>query len=191
MPAPVRVTLDLTPEQFARLEALMEKIRQVGAVSAGASRAQILLAGLEKMARGTSNNATGHNETISAKATRQRFFQAPFQVHVHRCPECGNSSVQTSRGELELGRADARRVECDSRVKRPGRPNIATIPPSRRSEVLRRDRYRCRAPGCNHGRFLEVHHVNPRSRGGGHELENLVTLCSGCHRLHHEGRLRI
>jgi hypothetical protein len=35
-------------------------------------------------------------------------------------------------------------------------------------------------------RFLEVHHLKPRSRGGGQEAANLVTLCACCHQLLHE-----
>ena len=189
--APVRVALEMTPEQYARFEALMEKVRKIGAVPSGASREDTLLAGLDELIRGTSNNVTQTNKKDSSQPTRRRVFSAPFQIHVHRCPECSKRSVQTSRGELEISEADAKRTECDARIKQPGKPNTATIAPGRRSDVLRRDRYRCRAPGCGNNRFLEVHHIQPRSRGGGNKLENLVTLCSGCHRLHHEGRLRI
>jgi len=189
--APVRVALEMPPEQFVRFEALMEKVRKIGAVPAGASRVETLLAGLDELARGTSNDVTRENKKDSNKPTRRRVFSSPFQIHVHRCPECSKMSVQTSRGELELCEADARRAECDARIKQPGKPNTATIAPGRRSEVLRRDRYRCRAPGCGNSRFLEVHHIKPRSRGGKNTLDNLVTLCSGCHRLHHEGRLNL
>jgi 5-methylcytosine-specific restriction endonuclease McrA len=77
-------------------------------------------------------------------------------------------------------------VVCDAVVDRPGTRNTATIPPRIRRQVLARDRHRCRAPGCGRTRFLEIHHVTPRARGGGHEPENLVTLCGACHRLWHE-----
>ena len=40
--------------------------------------------------------------------------------------------------------------------------------------------------GCGQIRFLEVHHLVPRSEGGKNTMDNLVTLCSGCHRLLHE-----
>ena len=33
---------------------------------------------------------------------------------------------------------------------------------------------------------VEVHHVLRRSRGGGHDLDNLLTLCAGHHRYVHE-----
>lgn len=188
---PMRVGLEMTPEQFARFEALMEKVHKLGAVPAGTNKVDALLAGLEELVQGTLKSTTACDEKPSAKPTRRRVFPAPFQVHVHQCPECAKSTVQTSRGEMELSPADAKRAQCDARIKRPGEPNSSTIPPARRSEVLRRDRFRCQSPGCHHSRFLEVHHLKPRSQGGGNELENLVTLCSGCHRLHHEGGFRM
>ncbi len=188
---PVRIALEMTPEQFTRFEALLEKAHKLGAVPAGQNRVDTLLAGLDSLVQGTSTVTTKGGKRTYVKPTRRRVFPPPFQVHVQRCPECGKSTVQTSRGELEISKADAERAECDGRIKRPGRNNAATIPPGRRTEVLERDRFRCQAPGCGNSRFLEIHHVKPKSRGGGNELENLVTLCSGCHRLHHEGKLRV
>ncbi|MCK5378974.1 MAG: HNH endonuclease, partial [Acidobacteria bacterium] len=35
-------------------------------------------------------------------------------------------------------------------------------------------------------RFLEVHHLTPRTRGGTNVPANLITLCSACHHLWHE-----
>lgn len=188
---PVRVTLEMTTEQFARFEALMEKVHKLDAVPAGSNKVDTLLAGLDALAQRTLEPTTDCNKNHSVKPTRRRVFPHLFQVHVHQCPDCGKSTVQTSRGELELSRADAKRAECDARIKLPDESNSATIPPARRSEILRRNRFRCQALGCNNSRFLEVHHVKPRSQGGGNELDNLVTLCSGCHRLHHERRLKV
>src|SRR5690242_5093956 len=50
---------------------------------------------------------------------------------------------------------------------------------------------RCCVPGCRSARHLELHHVVPRARGGGHEPENLTLLCSGHHRALHDGKLSI
>jgi hypothetical protein len=187
---PVRISLEMTPEQFARFESLVEKAHKLGAVPAGQNKADTVLAGLDSLVKGTSTTATASNKIVSAKPTRRRVFPPPFQIHVHQCPECGKSTVHTSRGEMEMSRADTERAECDSQIKRPGQRNTSTIPPGRRTEVLERDRFVCQAPGCGNSRFLEIHHVKSRSQGGGNELDNLITLCSGCHRLHHEGRLK-
>ena len=47
-----------------------------------------------------------------------------------------------------------------------------------RKIALRRDG-RCRI--CSSDSPLTVHHLWPRGLGGGHEIENLVTLCEPCH----------
>jgi len=67
-----------------------------------------------------------------------------------------------------------------------GQRNRATIPPKVRIAVLARDRHRCATPGCGAAHFLEVHHVVPRGLGGSNRADNLVTLCSRCHRFAHE-----
>ncbi|HEY7202233.1 MAG TPA: HNH endonuclease signature motif containing protein, partial [Candidatus Dormibacteraeota bacterium] len=40
--------------------------------------------------------------------------------------------------------------------------------------------------GCRHRRWLHAHHVIPWWWGGRTDLDNLVLLCPGCHRLVHE-----
>jgi hypothetical protein len=54
---------------------------------------------------------------------------------------------------------------------------------------MRRDGGRCRVPGCRHAVFVDVHHLELRSEGGGNTLENLVTMCSAHHRAIHLGEL--
>ena len=50
-------------------------------------------------------------------------------------------------------------------------------------DVNQRDKGRCVFVGetghrCGQARFTEIHHIRPYSISGGHELENLATLCS-------------
>jgi HNH endonuclease len=52
-----------------------------------------------------------------------------------------------------------------------------------RLEILRRDSWRCQ--DCGGPRNLEVHHIHPRSQLGHDHEENLITLCSDCHRNRH------
>lgn len=60
---------------------------------------------------------------------------------------------------------------------------------SLRHLVYARDRNRCTVCG-DRGRKVELHahHVVPLSRGGTNTLDNLVTLCSECHRMAHRRR---
>lgn len=55
----------------------------------------------------------------------------------------------------------------------------------RRIQVLKRDDKTCTECEYRHtpdvGKPLHVHHVVPISDGGGHSLDNLVTLCEDCH----------
>jgi hypothetical protein len=109
-----------------------------------------------------------------------------YKVIIYKCDTCGRSIVPTSRGEKAVGKNTIDSIECDAVIERPGRRNTATIPPSLRRRVLARDRHRCRAPGCRNRHFLEVHHRTARAEGGSNKIENLITLCSSCHRVLHE-----
>ncbi|MEN8006716.1 MAG: HNH endonuclease [Candidatus Krumholzibacteriota bacterium] len=174
---PVRLSVEMTPEQFARYEVMLEKLHLQGPVG---SRAEMLLEAMAELV------AAG-NVSDEEKAPRGALTNGPaFQVHVHRCPDCGQASVPTSKGELIVEKEVIERASCDSRIRTPGRRNTATIPPTTRMMVLARDRHRCRTAGCGHTKFLEVHHVEPRACGGSNRPENLITLCSACHRLWHE-----
>ena len=50
-------------------------------------------------------------------------------------------------------------------------------------KVLERDSWRCQQ--CGTSKDLQVHHIQPRSQLGGDVKENLITLCSRCHRRAH------
>jgi hypothetical protein len=66
-----------------------------------------------------------------------------------------------------------------------------TIPPAVRRAVLLRDRHCCQVPGCRHVTFVDVHHLRAREDGGGHQPDNLLTLCGAHHRACHRGDLFI
>jgi 5-methylcytosine-specific restriction endonuclease McrA len=50
-----------------------------------------------------------------------------------------------------------------------------------RLEVLKRDKYQCRSCGLKFPKF-DIHHINGRNVPGCETIENLITLCRGCHR---------
>jgi hypothetical protein len=115
---------------------------------------------------------------------RRRKTATPYRVVIYRCRECGRSELVTPAGRHPVDGATAEAVIENAAIHDAGRRHHA-IPPAVRHEVLDRDGHRCRAPGCGSTRFLELHHVVPRARGGTHRAANLITLCSRCHRFLH------
>lgn len=174
---PVRVAMEMSPTQFARYEKLWEQIRKKGGAPSDKVEAV-----LEMMAVYVSFSDTSPRGDVAGTVT------PPAQIHIHQCPDCSKSTIVTSKGELEIGDAELERAMCDCRVGRPGERNTASIPPTVRRKVMARSRHRCQRPGCGHTRFLEAHHLVPRSRGGSNDLDNLICLCSGCHKLLHENK---
>lgn len=91
--------------------------------------------------------------------------------------------VMKRRTEISVNDADACvTVTCPA-------PHEA-IPAIQRHQVQLRDGGRCTEIGaqgqrCESRRWLDVHHIRPRSEGGGNGLENLTTLCSAHHRMEH------
>jgi hypothetical protein len=225
---PVRVHLEMSPEQFARYEALWEKLYKLGGVprgmasgragrrgaSGGRAKVEVILAGLAAVVESLDGRRRGDLDGEAAdhaselprgdcggpgggavdgefprgdsERSARRVSGPPFQIHIHQCLDCRKATVQTAHGELACDKADLERAACDAHVKRPGQRNTSTIPPAVRRAVLERDRHRCQAPGCGNTRFLEVHHVQPRVRGGSNRPDNLITMCAACHRLAHE-----
>ena len=60
-----------------------------------------------------------------------------------------------------------------------------------REYVLHRDGHTCRGcKGKSKDRVLNVHHIESRQTGGDRP-DNLITLCKGCHKKHHQGKLKL
>jgi hypothetical protein len=62
------------------------------------------------------------------------------------------------------------------------------IPAEIRREALVRARFVCEF--CKNRYGAEIHHVIPFSKGGSHELANLIVLCSRCHQKLHDDERR-
>ncbi len=55
-----------------------------------------------------------------------------------------------------------------------------------RRKILERDGWKCQTCGSIAG--LEVHHIQHRSQAGADSEDNLVALCTRCHRAIHDGQ---
>ena len=106
--------------------------------------------------------------------------------------EEGREAAADANGdERTTTHQSSRRAHVDAPDIRPRPRAQQSIPPALRRAVLERDRRRCRAPGCAHATFVDVHHVQPRAEGGRNEPSNLLTLCGSHHRAAHRGELLI
>ncbi|MGV8119656.1 MAG: HNH endonuclease [Candidatus Xenobiia bacterium LiM19] len=65
------------------------------------------------------------------------------------------------------------------------------IPAALKKKVLLRDGCTCQAPGCGRKIFLSIHHLIAFALCGIHSISGLLTLCSRCHTLVHEGKLSV
>lgn len=176
---PIEMSISLRGDalQVARLEALLEKARKLRCGAAGATRLELVLEALSALVDGPAD------DDVAAAAVQR----PGVHVVVQQCPDCNAATVATARADLPLAPAQVAALACDVIIG--GEKNHSVIPPRTRAAVLARDRHRCTTPGCRATRFLEVHHVVPRSQGGGNGEANLVTLCSRCHGfVHDEGK---
>ena len=127
--------------------------------------------------------------------------RASYQIAINRCEDCGRAS-QLGKGEaiavgaevLEMASCDAQHigtVHSGAHVGGPAPRATQDVLPATRRQVFRRDQQRCVVPGCKNAIFLDLHHVTPRSEGGGHDPDVLVVLCGVHHRAQHRGQLII
>ena len=116
-----------------------------------------------------------------------------YQIAVTICGACkrgwhdvGGESVELSPAAIECAQCDGLDIgslegEDVARAKQ-------KIPPALRRKVFARDRHRCAVPGCR-STNLHAHHIRELSKGGKHELRNLITLCESHHLAIHEKSL--
>ncbi|NBR22250.1 MAG: HNH endonuclease [Micrococcales bacterium] len=62
------------------------------------------------------------------------------------------------------------------------------VPDEVRAAVVQRDLGRCRFPNCGETHGVEAHHIKYRSEGGGHEVDNLISLCRDHHVIVHSDK---
>ena len=94
----------------------------------------------------------------------------------------------TGRAEsLDLGSAKQWEVRSPNvvlqvsehiRLKQGDRERRWKVPPVNRREIFRRDQHTCQY--CGNTKRLTIDHVIPRSKGGTHTWDNVVTACESC-----------
>ena len=117
-----------------------------------------------------------------------------YKIAIKQCPDCkrvwqytGGRDIEVEPAVLELAGCDAVHLgSLDAAV--PERAT-STVTPRKREQVLARDGHCCTVPGCRRNVGLDLHHIEYRSRGGGHDLANLTTICDLHHRAIHFERL--
>jgi hypothetical protein len=133
-------------------------------------------------------------EAVLSGGKERETGRSAYQVALTVCESCRHATQEGGGEPVAVDGATVAMAECDGqqvgRVDAPV-PERATqsIPPRVRRAVLRRHHDRCAVPGCAHGAFVHVHHIELQSEGGTHDPERLVPLCSAHHRAVHDGRL--
>ena len=122
--------------------------------------------------------------------------KAPYQIAVTLCEHCGRGWQDSGGRKFELSSADIERACCDAErigLLDSADPERATqdVTPAKRRMVRRRDKGRCRVPGCRSTRCLEIHHIVAQALGGSHDVENTILICDGCHAALHRGLITI
>ena len=126
------------------------------------------------------NDLKPDNRRDEHEDTPDRAAASPHDAHVSARPQRSSSSIEnvSATRRPPAGTPAPRRAQ-------------QTIPPAVRRAVLLRDQRRCQVPGCTNLRWLDVHHLELNSEGGGHSLSNLTVLCSAHHRAAHRGRITL
>ena len=121
--------------------------------------------------------------------------RALLRAGLERLARPGASHARTVAG-WPVSLALAAALACDGSLRRVltsgseildyGRPaSAAVVPQAIRDAVTLRDRG-CRYPGCDRGiDWCELHHVVPRSHGGGHAVANCALVCARHHHVLH------
>jgi hypothetical protein len=121
-------------------------------------------------------------------------------AHMGAPAQPSSSSLENLSAAAVVEKEAAVRHETGSRSSQTRPPALAapglprakqTIPPALRRAVLLRDQHRCQVPGCSNARWLDIHHIELRSKGGRHSLQNLLCVCGAHHRAAHRGEISI
>ena len=190
---PKRISLDLRPAVVARMRqahATLDAVR--GERNDYNDLLDEAFRCLIAMHAGSDATDDAAGNTARARAARS----APTQIAtVTKCEACGQAWQIGAGRKIALTPAELETAECDAvhigSLEGPPQRASSTIPPRTRKRVLQRDNYKCTVPWCRAAANIDVHHLRHRKHGGGHQMENMTSLCGGHHHAHHRGELLI
>ncbi len=119
-----------------------------------------------------------------------------YKIAIKQCPDCRRSWQFSGGRDIEVRPEVAECAACDAvhlgslDAAVPERTTM-TVTPRKREQVLARDGYCCTVPGCRRNVRLDLHHIAYQSRGGGHDLSNMISICDLHHKAVHFGKLVI
>jgi hypothetical protein len=118
-----------------------------------------------------------------------------YKIAIKQCPDCKRASQNGGGRDIDVEPAVVECASCDAvhlgSVDGVPERATSTVTKRKREQVLARDGHCCAVPGCRRNVGLDLHHVDYQSRGGGHEIGNLMTLCNLHHKAVHFGKLVI
>jgi len=176
-----RITLEVSPERYD----LWRKMHALAAEEHGQRLSDDEL--ISAVFRRAYGGAGGGDDRGSSPA---------YKMALKQCPDCKRAWQYSGGRDIEVDPAVAECAACDAvhlgslDAAVPERATT-TVTTRKREQVLARDGHCCTVPGCRRNVGLDLHHIELQSRGGGHELTNLTTLCSAHHRAVHFGKLVI
>jgi hypothetical protein len=162
-----------------------------GGVSGGAGAGGAGAGGAGAGGAGAGGARGGDRHARSGKAG-----SPAYKIAIKQCPDCKRAWQFSGGRDIEVRPEVAECAACDAvhlgslDAAVPERVTM-TVTPRRREQVLARDGYRCTVPGCRRNVGLDLHHIEYQSRGGGHEMWNMVSICSLHHSAVHFGKLVI
>lgn len=164
----VKMAFECTSEEYAFFKAVIAHMREtLGPAGAELSEAALLklafAGGIEKM-----------------------------RLDITQCPSCQAAGIRVGGDVVPVESVFADVAKCDAQVVGPdGDIRSRHVPEPVERAVRIRANGTCEVPGCRHRYWCRVHHLKLFSEGGTHSLLNLMLLCDGHHRLHHDGILLI
>ena len=115
---------------------------------------------------------SGWREPRSCRQFRRLALSAESNLPAASEPTAGGISIKDSESIMTSSNPRQPRLRLDAVSYR-----------ALSQKVLERDGWRCQR--CGRSQDLQVHHMQLRSQLGGDVEENLITLCSTCHRQAH------